>query len=59
MKLIGNGNYRNDPGKIEKSIHYVLKSNAVDMMIVGFEEEWQINDFANRVENALKMKNKS
>lgn len=54
MKLIGNGNFRNDPEKIEKSLHYVLKSGAVDMMIVGFEEPWQIDDYANRVENALK-----
>ncbi len=54
MKLIGNGNFRNDPEKIEKSLHYVLKSGAVDMMIIGFEEQWQIDDYAKRVENALK-----
>lgn len=54
MKLIGNGNFRNDPEKIEKSLHYVLRSGAVDMMIIGFEEKWQIDDYAKRVENALK-----
>ncbi len=54
MKLIGNGNFRNDPDKIEKSLHYVLRSGAVDMMIIGFEEQWQIDDYAKRVENALK-----
>jgi len=54
MKLIGNGNFKNDPDKIEKSLNYVLKSGAVDMMIVGFEEQWQIDDYAKRVENALK-----
>lgn len=59
MKLIGNGNFRNDPDKIEKSLHYVLKSGAVDMMIVGFEEEWQIDDYAKRVENALKTMSKT
>ncbi len=59
MKLIGNGNFRNDPEKIEQSLHYVLKSGAVDMMIVGFDEEWQIDDYARRVENALKSMNKS
>jgi len=59
MKLIGNGNFRNDPEKIEKSLHYVLKSNAVDMMIVGFEEKWQIDNYADRVENALKTINRS
>ena len=59
MKLIGNGNFRNDPEKIEKSLHYVLNSKAVDMMIVGFEEQWQIDNFASRVENALKTINRS
>lgn len=59
MKLIGNGNFRNDPEKIEQSLHYVLKSGAVDMMIVGFEEKWHIDDYADRVENALKAINKS
>ena len=54
MKLIGNGNFRNDPEKIEQSLHYVLKSGAVDMMIVGFEEKWQIDNYADRVEKALK-----
>lgn len=59
MKLIGNGNFRNDPEKIEQSLHYVLKSGAVDMMIVGFDEKWQIDDYAQRVENALKSMNKT
>jgi aryl-alcohol dehydrogenase-like predicted oxidoreductase len=59
MKLIGNGNFRNDPEKIEKSLHYVLKSGVADMMIVGFEEQWQIDDYAKRVENALKTIQKS
>lgn len=59
MKLIGNGNFRNDPEKIDKSLNYVLKSGAVDMMIVGFEEAWQIDDYAKRVETALKTMNKS
>ena len=59
MKLIGNGNFRNDPEKIEKSLHYVLKSKAVDMMIVGFEEKWQIDNYAERVENALKTINRA
>jgi len=54
MKLIGNGNYRNDPSRIEQSLRYVLKSGTIDMIIVGFEEPWQIDDYARRVENALK-----
>ena len=59
MKLIGNGKFRNDPEKIEQSLSYVLKSKAVDMMIVGFEEQWQIDNYAERVENALKAINRS
>lgn len=59
MKLIGNGNFRNTSEKIEQSLSYVLKSKAVDMMIVGFEEQWQIDDYASRVENALKSINRS
>ncbi|MCG8306071.1 MAG: aldo/keto reductase [Cytophagales bacterium] len=59
MKLIGNGNFRNDPGKIDRSLQFVLKSKAVDMMIIGFEEKWQIDDFAKRVEDMLKTINKA
>lgn len=54
MKLIGGGKFNNDPEKIEQSLKYVLESGAVDMMIVGFEEKWQIDNYAERVENALK-----
>jgi len=59
MKLIGNGNFRNTSEKIEQSLSYVLKSRAVDMVIVGFEEQWQIDDYATRMENALKNINRS
>jgi len=54
MKLIGNGNFSNDPEKINNSLKYVLNSGAVDMVIVGFEEQWQIDNYAERVRNALK-----
>ncbi|MDZ7604515.1 MAG: aldo/keto reductase [Cyclobacteriaceae bacterium] len=54
MKLIGNGNFRNDPEKINTSLKYVLNSGAVDMVIVGFDEHWQIDNYAERVRNALK-----
>ena len=59
MKLIGNGNFTSDTSKIDQSLNYVLKSKAVDMMIVGFEETWQIDDYATRLENALKSINRS
>ncbi|MCK5468112.1 MAG: aldo/keto reductase [Cyclobacteriaceae bacterium] len=59
MKLIGGGKFNNDPEKIEQSLKYVLESGAVDLMIVGFEEKWQIDNYAERVENALKTINRS
>lgn len=59
MKLIGNGKFRDDPEKIEKSLHYVLNSGVADMMIVGFEEPGQIDNYAKRVENALKSMKKA
>ncbi len=54
MKLIGNGAFRNEPEKIDKSIRYVLGLSAVDTMVVGFERPDEINDFAARVKRALK-----
>jgi len=42
MKLVGGGNFNNDPDKIEKSLKYVLGLGTVDMIIIG------------RVESALK-----
>ena len=54
MKLVGGGSFNNDSDKIEKSLHYVLKSKSVDMLIIGFEEKWQIDDYAKRVKNAFK-----
>ncbi len=54
MKLIGNGKYRDDPDKIEQSLRYVLNLGTVDMMIVGFEQPEHIDNYALRVEKALK-----
>lgn len=54
MKLIGNGDFRNDPAKIEKSLNYVLSLGTVDTLIVGFEYPEQIDNYAMRIENALK-----
>lgn len=53
MKLIGEGRYRNDPDKRDKSIQYVMGLNCVDTMIVGFEAESEIDDFASRVKKAM------
>jgi aryl-alcohol dehydrogenase-like predicted oxidoreductase len=57
MKLIGNGNFRNDPEKIEASLKYVLGLGTVDSIIVGFELPGQIDNYIGRVERALKEKN--
>jgi len=54
MKLIGNGDFKNDSDKIDQSLKYVLGLGTVDMIIVGFEKPDQIDNYAGRVENALK-----
>lgn len=54
MKLIGEGRYRNDPDRIDKSIEYALSLNSLDGMIVGFLKPEEIDDFARRVEKILK-----
>ena len=56
MKLIGNGKFRNDSERISESLKYVLGLGTVDMIIVGFELPEQIDNYIDRVENALKSK---
>ncbi|MGQ9619984.1 MAG: aldo/keto reductase [Bacteroidales bacterium] len=53
MKLIGNGAFRNDSGKIDASLKYVLSSENIDMLIVGFEKPEQIDDYAVRLRNCV------
>jgi predicted aldo/keto reductase-like oxidoreductase len=57
MKLIGNGKFRNDSEKIDASLKYVLGLGSVDMLIIGFELPEQIDNYAVRVENALRTMN--
>jgi aryl-alcohol dehydrogenase-like predicted oxidoreductase len=52
MKLIGEGRYRNDQEKRDKSIRYVLDLGCVDTMVVGFEAAGEIDDFSARVRKA-------
>jgi aryl-alcohol dehydrogenase-like predicted oxidoreductase len=54
MKLIGNGKFRNDSEKIDASLKYVLDLGTIDMIIIGFELPEQIDNYAIRVNNALK-----
>lgn len=56
MKLIGNGKYKNDSGKIDDALKYVFGLGTVDMIIVGFELPGQIDNYIGRVENALKLR---
>lgn len=49
MKLIGEGAFRDLPKRIDDSLHYAMGLGCVDTMIVGFEGEGQIDDFAMRV----------
>ena len=57
MKLIGNGKFRTDSEKIDASLKYVLGLGFVDMLIIGFELPEQIDNYAVRVENALRIMN--
>ncbi|MGE5406355.1 MAG: aldo/keto reductase [Methanosarcina sp.] len=54
MKLIGNGKFRNDSDKIDASLKYVLGLGTVDMIIVGFEQPEQIDNYIGRINTALK-----
>ena len=56
MKLIGAGKFKNEDDKIEASLKYVLGLGTVDMIIVGFEQPDQIDNYLSRVQNALKFK---
>ena len=53
MKLVGNGDYSEDSEKINHAIRFVLGLGSVDMMIVGFEDETQVNNYVERVEATL------
>lgn len=54
MKLIGNGRFKNDPEKIDNTIKYVLGLGTVDMVITGFEQPEQIDDYMTRIDRAGK-----
>jgi aryl-alcohol dehydrogenase-like predicted oxidoreductase len=53
MKLIGNGNFRDDTEKIDSSLKYVLGLGTVDMIIVGFERPDQIDNYLGRMKKVL------
>jgi len=49
MKVMGEGLFRDSDEKRDRSIKYVLESDCVDAMVVGFEKIAEIDDFAVRV----------
>ncbi len=53
MKLIGDGKLRDDSEKIDNALRFVLGLGSVNMMIIGFEEKAQIDNYLSRVEKAL------
>lgn len=59
MKLIGDGKLRNDSEKIDNALRFVLGLQSVNMMIVGFEEKEQIDNYLSRMQSALINLNKT
>lgn len=53
MKLIGEGTIK-DPEERKKSIEKVVRTGVVDVYIVGFEENWQVDELIENVGSALK-----
>jgi aryl-alcohol dehydrogenase-like predicted oxidoreductase len=53
MKLVGNGQLRDQSEKIDHALRFVLGLESVDMMIIGFEENDQIDNYLARTETAL------
>jgi aryl-alcohol dehydrogenase-like predicted oxidoreductase len=53
MKLVGNGDLRNESEKIDNALKFVLGLESVDMMIIGFETDEQIDNYLARTGSAL------
>lgn len=53
MKLIGNGNFRDDSEKIDKSLKFVLDLGTIDLITVGFEKPEQIDNYLLRIKSAI------
>ena len=53
MKLVGEGQFRDDPQKREHAVNFVVGLGCVNAMIVGFEKEAEIDEFQSRVARAL------
>ena len=53
MKLVGGGKYTEEGDKIDNALRFVLGLGSVDMIIVGFENEAQIDNYTGRMKSAL------
>ena len=53
MKLIGDGQYRDNSEKINHALKFVLGLNLVDMLIVGFENNDEVENYLGRMEKTL------
>ena len=49
MKIIGEGRLSHDDARRDQSVKFALNLGCVDVLDVGFEKTWQIDDFAARV----------
>lgn len=49
MKVVGGGRFKNAPEKIDPSLKFVLGLGTVDMIIIGFETNEQIDDYIARM----------
>lgn len=54
MKVIGNGEYSKDSEKIDNTLRFILGLGTVDMMIIGFENTGQIDNYLERTTKALR-----
>ena len=53
MKLIGEGDFRDDPAKINEALKFVLGLGCIDAIVVGFEKQAEITDYKQRLTAAL------
>mgnify|MGYP001595750823 FL=1 len=49
MKIVGEGQLRNDPGKRSESVRFSLGLGCVDVLNVGCESTAEIDDLAGRI----------
>ena len=54
MKLVGEGQFREEPDRRARSIDFVLNNGLADSMAVGFEQISEVDDFAQAVDKTVK-----